>query len=174
MTKSVGDHRYTESGLDNVILRNVTKHTCESCGAQRVLIPGMTKMHHAIAKAIAEKPARLSPAEVGFLRDHLELSNREFADLMGVTQEQTSRWTGSEPIGVPAERFLRMMAILGPGGVAKHKAEGLDSPESPADFYDSVKKVLEKLPARSEPVRDIDIGLKRSGATDWIADQTVN
>src|SRR5262245_38491563 len=107
MTRSVVDHVYRESGLDNVILHGVTKYTCESCGAERVQIPHMGPLHRAIAQAIAHKPARLVPAEVRFLRDHLDLSNKEFAALMGVSPEQASRWTSSEPIGVPAERFLR-------------------------------------------------------------------
>jgi len=51
---------------------------------------------------------------VRFVRDHLGLSNTQFAELMGVTPTQSSRWTNSEAIGLPAERFLRVLATLGP------------------------------------------------------------
>src|SRR5215216_60908 len=95
MTKTVGDHLYIESGLDNVVLHNITKLHCESCGAKRLQIAAMGKLHNAIALAIASKPARLEPQEVRFLRDHLELSNKDFAELMGVSEHQASRWVST-------------------------------------------------------------------------------
>lgn len=165
MTKSVVDHVYRESGLDNVVLHGITKYTCESCGAERVQIPNMGPLHRAIAQAIAHKPARLVPAEVRFLRDHLDLSNKEFAALMGVSPEQSSRWTSSEPIGVPAERFLRTLALLGPEVVSRDQGDdredGARAPElSPALF----KELLRELPPPSAPPREVPIDLRRASS----------
>ncbi len=122
MTKTTGDHLYTESGLDNVTLRNTTKYDCSKCGAKRVNILAMAQLHKAIAIALANKPSRLRSIEVKYLRDYLDLSNKDFAELMGVTEGQASRWTTTEQIGVPAERLLRMFVTLGPEVMAARAA----------------------------------------------------
>ncbi len=168
MVKSVGDHHYTESGLDNVILHGVTKYECARCGARRVVIPAVAQLHRTIARELARKPARLVPAEVAFLRDHLELSNREFAELMGVSPEQASRWTTSDQIGVPAERFLRMLAVLGPEAIAQRKKRPSIRDQFVIDVG-AIVVTLGDLPSRDEPVREVSIGLRRGGAAGWKA-----
>lgn len=177
MNKTVGDHLYKESGLDNVILHNTTTHTCPNCGAKRVQVTAMGQLHQAIASAIATKPARLTPPEVRFLRDHLDLTNKEFAELMGVSPEQASRWTNADPIGVTAERFLRVLATMGPGALAARKTENIK--EAFVKLSDDVLEVLEKLirtlahmPSPSEPVRPVPINLRR-GNVGWKPDTIV-
>lgn len=166
MTKSIGDHHYTECGLDNVILHGITLLECESCGAKRAVIPAMAQLHRAIARALARKPARLVPAEVAYLRDHLDLSNKEFAELMGVSPEHTSRWASSEPIGVPAERFLRMLAIIGPDAVAVRKKRPSIDEQFEIDVAELVG-ALGTLPPRDAPAREVPIGLRRAGSAGW-------
>jgi putative transcriptional regulator len=164
MTRTVGDHVYRESGLENVMLLNITKYDCESCGAKRVNIPAMGQLHRLLAHMISTKPARLESTEVRFIRDHLGLSNKDFAALMGVSEHQASRWTSSEPIGVPAERFLRMLATMGPitlaagaPTVAIGKAE---------EFVADVRSTLANLPSKDEPVREVAIRVRRN-SNDW-------
>lgn len=166
MTRTFGDHHYTESGLDNVLLHGITKYECESCGAKRVVIPAMAKLHRVIARSLARKPARLVPAEVAFLRDHLDLSNKDFAELMGVSPEHASRWTTSDQIGVPAERFLRMLAILGPEAVALRKKRPTIKEQFEIDVGELVE-TLGDLPSKDEPARDVPIGLRRAGSGGW-------
>lgn len=168
MTKRVGEHHYTESGLDNVLLHSVTKYECESCGTRRVVIPAIAQLHRTIARELARKPARLVPAEVAFLRDHLELSNKEFAELMGVSPEQASRWTSADPIGVPAERFLRMLAVLGPEAIAQRNQRTAIKARFEIEVGELVE-TLGHLPSRDEPVREVSIGLRRAGAAGWKA-----
>lgn len=168
MTKSIGDHLYTESGLDNVILHGIAKYECESCGAKRVVISAVAQLHRTIARELARKPARLVPAEVAFLRDHLDLSNKEFADLMGVSPEHASRWTSSDQIGVPAERFLRMLAVIGPEAIALRKKRPTIKEQFEIDVGELVE-TLGDLPSKDEPVRAVAIGLRRAGATGWKA-----
>lgn len=171
MTKSIGDHVYRESGMDHVTLRNVTKYDCESCGAKRVQIVAMTQLHRLLAELIARKPARLVPSEVRFIRDHLELTNIDFAALMGVTEAQASRWTSSEPIGVPAERFLRMLATLGPLVLASRSAPMVELGKlSDGRFVADVADTLGRLPSKDEPVRDVPLRVRRTGASDWKAE----
>jgi DNA-binding transcriptional regulator YiaG len=166
MTKSVGDHVYRESGMDHVILRNITKYHCDNCGAKNIQIVAMAQLHRLLAELIARKPARLLPSEVRFIRDHLELSNKDFAILMGVTETQTSRWTSSEPIGVPAERFLRMLATIGPVVLASRDASAVLSKLKEGEFIADVAETLHRLPSKDEPVKEVPIKVRRSNS-DW-------
>ena len=189
MTKTVGDYHYVESGLDNVMLQNVPQHSCPNCGAKRVTIGAVGALHRAIAKSLAEKPARLLPPEVAFLRDHLDLSNKEFAEVMGVSPEQASRWSSSEPIGVPAERLLRLLATLGPEGVAgrKIRKDGyyerllaekalakkgarLVSKSERATSVSDLVEIVEHFPPRDADAKDVKIRIKRSGSEGWKSD----
>lgn len=75
-------------------------------------MPRIAQLHRMIAEAVAEKPARLTGAEVRFLRKHLGWSGEDVANVMGVRQETVSRWeTEKEPMGVVSERLLRLMAL---------------------------------------------------------------
>lgn len=187
MKKTVGDHVYRESGMDHVVLRNVTKYTCPEDGRVFVQIPAIGKLHRALAHAIAEKPARLVPSEVRFLRDHLDLSNTQFADIMGVSPTQSSRWTTSEPIGPQAERFLRMLAVLGPERVKPMDeeylgAKGLTISEATVgearayvaeETLDEMSRVIKQLPSLSPEVKSVRIGLRRSTAG-WKQEAALN
>lgn len=166
MTKSIGDHVYRESGMEHVILQNVTKYECESCGAKRVNIPAIAQLHRLLAHVIATKPARLLPSEVRFIRDHLELSNKDFAILMGVSETQASRWTSSEPIGVPAERFLRMLATMGPMVLAAGTASVTIGKIKDSEFVSDVRSTLANLPSKDEPAKELPFRVRRNSA-DW-------
>jgi putative zinc finger/helix-turn-helix YgiT family protein len=184
MAKTVGDHIYRESGMEHVILRNITKLHCESCGAKRVQIPAIAQLHRALANALARKPARLIPSEVRFLRDHLELTNIEFAALMGVSQHQTSRWTSTEPIGVPAERFLRLLATFGPDLVKPRisdepveeqlkilaKTAGVAPAEFAQEAIEGIAQVIHHLPPPSAEARPVKIGLRHVSSGSWKQD----
>ena len=172
MTKSVGDHVYRESGMEHVILRNVIKYDCESCGAKRVNIPAIAQLHRLLAHIIATKPARLIPSEVRFIRDHLELSNKDFAILMGVSETQASRWTSSEPIGVPAERFLRMLATMGPIVLAAGAPTVTLGKIKDDEFVADVRSTLANLPSKDEPIKELPIKIRRN-STDWRHEQQV-
>jgi DNA-binding transcriptional regulator YiaG len=164
MTRSIGDHVYRESGMDHVLLKGVTKYSCKSCGAKRIQIVAIGQLHRLLAEIIAKKPARLLPSEVRFIRDHLELSNRDFAMLMGVTEAQASRWTNSESMGVPAERFLRILAILGPETIAQRNLPQVEMSSTLATK--GLIETLGHLPSKDEPVANVPINIRRS-SSDW-------
>ena len=167
MIKSIGDHVYRESGMDHVILRNITKYHCETCGTKNVQIVAMAQLHRLLAELIARKPARFVPSEVRFIRDHLELSNKDFAVLMGVTEAQASRWTSSEPIGVLAERFLRMLATFGPVVLASRNTPAVVLGKvKGGEFVADVAETLHRLPSKDEPVKEVPIKVRRSNS-DW-------
>jgi len=77
--------------------------------------PDLLVTHKLIAELVAGKPARLTPAEVRFLRKYLGLSGRDFAKRMGVSPETVSRWERvDEPraLAEPTEKLLRLMALV--------------------------------------------------------------
>ena len=172
MTKSVGDHVYRESGMDHVILRGVTKYTCETCGAERVSILAIDSLHRTLALAIANKPTRLIPSEVRFLRDYLDLSNKEFAELMGVSPEQASRWTTTDNVGVPAERFLRVLVVMGPDALAARSAASGEMPVVSIETAELVR-TLKHLPPPSSAPSDAPIRLRRQ-SSHWMSEATCN
>jgi putative zinc finger/helix-turn-helix YgiT family protein len=118
MVSTRENHKYAESGLPGITLRNLEVRRCPECGERLVVIPGLEGLHRAIAYAVIQKPARLTPAEVRFLRKWLGFSRTDLADHMGVAPETVSRWeTGKAAVGGPAERALRLMvAVKSPVG----------------------------------------------------------
>lgn len=106
------DHEYAECGLPGIVLLGLEFRTCAQCGEEERVMPRLEQLHRVIAEAVAEKPARLTGAEVRFLRKHLGWSGEDVANVMGVRQETVSRWeTEKEPMGVVSERLLRLMAL---------------------------------------------------------------
>lgn len=107
-------YRYGECGLPNVILRGIEVHECSGCGEQIVSIPRMAELHRVLALAVARQHARLSGAEIRFLRKHLGLSGADFARIMGVDAATVSRWENEkDPMGTIAERLLRLLVVRG-------------------------------------------------------------
>jgi DNA-binding transcriptional regulator YiaG len=77
----------------------------------------MEDLHRAISLALIEKPGRLAPAEIRFLRNVLLLEGRELATCMGTTPGTFSRWeTGATSMGKVSDRLLRALVLLQPGG----------------------------------------------------------
>lgn len=107
-------YRYGECGLPNVILRDIEVHECDGCGEQIVSIPRMAELHRVLALAVAKQRARLSGAEIRFLRKHLGLSGADFARTIGVEASTVSRWENEkERMGTIAERLLRILVVRG-------------------------------------------------------------
>lgn len=160
LTKDVREHVYLECGLDDVLLLGVPHYTCSECGHESVAIPAMSKLHRAIASLLAEKPYRLVPQEVRYLRTYLGLTNKRFAELMGVTSEQSSRWMSSDPVGLPAEHLLRFYATLGPE-VFEHE----DS--VPAAALSDVANVIRSLGKIQERKDPLPMTLSPSARGEW-------
>jgi putative zinc finger/helix-turn-helix YgiT family protein len=107
------DYDYTKAvgGLP-VLLLGVEVRRCQACGWHEVAIRSLTKLHRVLAKAVIAKRARLTPAEIRFLRKHIGWSGVDFARHMGVAPETVSRWeNGKEAMGSVADRLLRLMVV---------------------------------------------------------------
>ncbi len=137
---STENHLYVESGLPNVVLAGVNVRRCAKCGAFEVLLPRVTELHRVIANAVIHKPARLSGAEVKFLRKHLGWSGADFAAHMGVDPTTVSAWENErKPFGTSSDRLLRLM-------IAR---------QAPIEDYSLDD--LTKIADRQEPPRKVEI-----------------
>ncbi len=122
------NHRYTESGLSNVILQRIDVADCPKCGNSDVIIPGMAKIHRAIAQALANSPARLTGEQLRFLRNHLGLSGDKLGRYLHTDKSKISKWEcGEDRIGPTTDRLVRLVVAaldseLRPGvsAIAEH------------------------------------------------------
>ena len=114
MTARAETYLYAESGLPNVVLVGVEVRRCPSCGHHELVLPRVTELHRTIAHAVIRKPARLSGAEVRYLRKYLGWSGADFAGHVGVDPSTVSNWeTDKDPIGTSSDRLLRLMVAHG-------------------------------------------------------------
>jgi putative zinc finger/helix-turn-helix YgiT family protein len=116
MVRSTENHRYTESGLSNVVLVGVEVRRCQNCGETAVAIPRLEELHRSLAMSLIRHTGRLAPSEIRFLRKWLGWSGVDFAKHMGVAPETVSRWESVEnlkPMGGTAERLLRLAVAHG-------------------------------------------------------------
>jgi putative zinc finger/helix-turn-helix YgiT family protein len=92
------------------MLQGVTIAACPKCGDTEVSIPRMGKIHRTIARALTNSPARLTGAELRFLRKHLGLSGTEFARYLHTDKTKTSKWeTEVDKIGPATDRLIRLL-----------------------------------------------------------------
>jgi putative zinc finger/helix-turn-helix YgiT family protein len=113
MVRKTENHRYTESGLPNVVLVGIEVRRCQQCGEEVVSIPHIEDLHQTIAMTLIRHPGRLVPDEIRYLRKWLGWAGVDFAKHMGVTPETVSRWESGKPMGGTAERLLRLAVAHG-------------------------------------------------------------
>jgi putative zinc finger/helix-turn-helix YgiT family protein len=110
MTK--GDYPYTESGLENVILKGTPLHKCSSCGEVMPELKNVEHIHRLIADALVKKNTRLTGKEMRFLRKEMGMNSLDFAHAIGVTPVSVSRWeNGKEKVGIVSEKLARMLYV---------------------------------------------------------------
>ncbi len=90
--KGKGNFRYTQSGLDNIILEGVPNYICLSCKSTEWEVPCSEGLHLMIAFALVFKPKALTGREARFLRKHLCYTGEELARIMGVKRMTVTRW----------------------------------------------------------------------------------
>jgi putative zinc finger/helix-turn-helix YgiT family protein len=120
MTSRRGTHRYTETGLSNVVLVDVEMRACPACGERELVTPRIDALHRAIARALSRQTGALMPEAVRFLRRWLGLTIHCFARLIGVRHQTVCRWERLNttcPLTPPVDRLLKML-------VAQHDPTG--------------------------------------------------
>ncbi len=93
-----------------VLINTVDKHECESCGTASVDIPDLPGLIACVAVYRATMPWRLQGFEIKFLRKAMNISAKQFAELLEVQSETVSRWENDKaPMGPANEKLLRLL-----------------------------------------------------------------
>lgn len=99
---------YKGCGLDDVYLVNGFEPKDGG-----LVIHDMDGLHMAIGLHIVTKRKVITPKELRFLRNQMDLSQRELGDLIGQSGQQVARWEkGQSEIPGPAERLIRVIFVL--------------------------------------------------------------
>jgi putative zinc finger/helix-turn-helix YgiT family protein len=107
---SESPYHFVGSGLPNVYLVGIKYNVCKDCGEQAADIPAIKQLMKVIARAIVENEAQLTGPEIRFLRKRLGRKSSEFAQLVGVTTEQVSRWENEHnPPERSADKLIRVL-----------------------------------------------------------------
>lgn len=111
MKQTKENYRYTESGLDNVVLGSLTVYAC-ACGEKMPVISDIEGLHKTIAMAIVKSKTQLNGEQIRFLRKEMGVKAVELAKLLSVNKVSISRWeSGSEPIGHANDKLIRLLFI---------------------------------------------------------------
>lgn len=104
-------YRYTECGLDNVIIHGV-EFIVDDDGEKVVSIPNINGLHRAIAKSILLRRNSLSGKELRFIRTEIGLTQAELAAIVHREPLAVSRWERGEcPIDNNIEAIIRLVAM---------------------------------------------------------------
>lgn len=124
LRKERRDYHFTESGLNNVVLKDVEMLVCDRCGIEIPRLPRLNDLMTTIALAIVAKPYKLEAQDVRFLRKFLDLTSERFAKILNVDKSHLSRVeNGSTPVSDMADRLIRLVALgLGEGFEGKAKS----------------------------------------------------
>ena len=103
-------HRYTESGLDNVVLTNgYTVH--KTAYGMGVSIQDTAGLHRTIGKWLISLPKLLNGAELRFLRIEMDMTQKNLARILGTTEQTLRLWEKNRRKAVPgaANHLLRAL-----------------------------------------------------------------
>jgi len=103
-------YRYTECGLNNVIIEGIQIHTDDD-GDECVEIPQIHELHRAIAEAIINHEKGMTGDELRFLRTEMGMTQSELARLVHRERITVSRWErGESEIDSTGEALVRIQA----------------------------------------------------------------
>jgi DNA-binding transcriptional regulator YiaG len=102
-------YHYTESGLQNVWLKNgyVIHKTPYGGGASIQDVPGL---HRAICSVLTKLP-KLTGAEFRFLRKELEMSQKALATLLGTSEQNVSLWERRGRVPRTTDRLIKLIYL---------------------------------------------------------------
>ncbi len=147
-TKAGQSYHFTESGLDNVYLKNVETSHCPDCNANSVSIPKSPQLLNCIGEAIVLNSGLLTGPEIRFLRKNLRIKINDFAKLLRVSRVTVSRWENGQDITKPIDLLIRTIYLL-------------KGPEIREEMRNEFKQLLEKqLTQKPKPKRRKKIELR--------------
>ena len=107
------DYLFTESGLNNVLLKDIEVVSCAKCKSESPRIPNHDDLMRTIAVALIDKPSELAGNEVRFLREYLGEGSAPFAQMLGIDRSHLSRVeNGAMAISRQTDRLVRTLALV--------------------------------------------------------------
>lgn len=143
------DYQFKESGLDNVILKDIEVLVCNQCVSDVPRIPRLNDLMRTIAVAMIAKPSELTGPEVRFLRKFMDETIERFARKLGIDRSHLSR-VENESLGISrqTDRLVRALVLI-------HKPELLEK-LARLGRTESVLQQLEEITPEVKKVR-IDV-----------------
>lgn len=108
--EEMGAYLYTECGLDNVLIEGISIVE-DHAGEETTTIPAIGMLHQVIAEGIVSLPAKMTGAELRFLRTEMGLTQEQLAEILKVKPLSVSRWERSDPITDASEMLIRLLAV---------------------------------------------------------------
>jgi DNA-binding transcriptional regulator YiaG len=110
--KRAKPYRYVASGLDNIFLLNGVSTDNTSYGPM-VTIDNLNGLHRAIGLHIVEKPEPITGAEFRFLRKQMQLTQRQLAGLMQLSDQTVANYEkgNTKELGA-ADPLMRIQYLL--------------------------------------------------------------
>lgn len=101
---------FKECGLDNVYLVNGYHYGQTGNGEEVLVIQDLAGLHAAIAQAVVASTAPLDAKTFKYLRKHLDMAQRQVAELLGMSEESVSLWERArQPVPKYADIIIRTM-----------------------------------------------------------------
>jgi YgiT-type zinc finger domain-containing protein len=116
MHKTIGNHHYLESGLDNVYLENIPLYECPDCQIAYPSFFRLGRLNDLIDLTLVQKPALLNGHEIKFLRKGLRMPSHLFAKELGVGKTTLSKWENDLQSHSEAhDRLIRAIYLIEKG-----------------------------------------------------------
>jgi DNA-binding transcriptional regulator YiaG len=108
----LGQHHFTECGLDNVWLRDWKMLECKTCNYRIPVLPDAMLIAQLLTEKMVVIGSRLNGDGVRFLRKNMHLASEALAQMLGTTRVEISRWeNGANEISPFYDFKLRLIAI---------------------------------------------------------------
>ena len=98
---------YTDISLENIQLLNAEVLDCSACREESLLLKAPLKIHKAIGLAVVLQPARLSGADIRFLRRNLGYSLKDWAKRLGIPEGTYTKYETSRNLTNQTDMFIR-------------------------------------------------------------------
>ena len=121
-----GNYLFRESGLNNVVLKNIEIVKCDECGNEDPIIRKLNDVMRVLALAVIEKPYPLVGEEIRYLRKYLGMGQDAFAALLKSEKAVLSRWENNrEAAGARSDLLIRAIALTLGSGLKPKVEQGI-------------------------------------------------
>jgi DNA-binding transcriptional regulator YiaG len=135
--------QYTQCGLDDIYLLSGYEIEQTPYG-EGLSIKNADQLHKAIGCYLAHQKKSLSGKELRFLRKHMNLTQSDLGNLLGLSSQQVARWEKAESdISGPADRLVRALFIQIVGGKLNleelvRTLDEIDAPISEKSYFENI------------------------------------